>query len=99
MATMTRNIAIRLAFFVAAMASLLCLGARHGQAQTYGDAPWCAVLQESDESIVWDCQYRSAAECAPHVLGGIRGACNVNPYWKEASVPPAARPNRKHRVQ
>ena len=50
-------------------------------AQTYGDAQWCAVTSPTDGTIKWDCEYHSAEECQPHVLAGDRGFCNVNPYW------------------
>jgi hypothetical protein len=46
----------------------------------YGDAPWCAVLDYGTGNVVWECYYRSAAECAPNVVAGNRGFCNVNPY-------------------
>jgi hypothetical protein len=50
------------------------------------EAPWCAVINNSEDSVYWDCQYRSFEECQPHVLAGNRGWCNPSPYY----VPGAA---------
>jgi hypothetical protein len=69
-------------------ASLMCLNASPGHAQTFGDAPWCAVVNVGAGEIQWDCEYRTVQECTPNVLAGNRGFCNVNPYWR----PPQARP-------
>ena len=33
------------------------------------EAPWCAVTQNSTESVYWDCQYRSFEDC--YHRGGI----------------------------
>jgi hypothetical protein len=56
--------------------------------RAYGDAPWCAVINTGFGAIEWDCEYRTAAECAPNVIAGNRGFCNLNPYWR--GPPPAA---------
>ena len=57
------------------------------------EAPWCAVTNTGLD-MHWDCHYRSAEECAPHVIAGNRGFCNHNPYY----VPqPAARQSQKRR--
>ncbi len=68
----------------------LMFGAEIGvcRAQTYGDAPWCAVLAVTNGEVVWQCYYHSIEECAPHVIGGTRGFCNVNPYLSRSAVPP-----------
>jgi hypothetical protein len=66
---------------IAASAAVLCAANSSIHAQTYGDAQWCAVVTPTDGNIQWDCFYRSAAECAPNVIAGQRGFCNVNPYW------------------
>jgi len=68
----------------------LYFGVTSGNAQTYGDAQWCAVTSPTDGTIKWDCEYRSVEECRPHVLAGDRGFCNVNPYWT-GSYRPASR--------
>ena len=72
---------------IAATAVALCCGASAGRAQTYGDAPWCAVLEETNGEVIWQCYYRTVEECRPNVVAGSRGFCNVNPYWR--GTPPA----------
>jgi hypothetical protein len=64
-------------------------------AGTYGYAPWCAVLNVGAGAVTWDCEYRSAEECIPHVIAGLRGFCNMNPSF----VPPAAATPARHRRQ
>jgi hypothetical protein len=44
------------------------------------DAPWCAVIATSDDSVYWDCQYNSFEACRSVVLAGNRGWCNPSPY-------------------
>jgi hypothetical protein len=88
----------RLFFSIAATAAIVCLEVPPGQAQTYGDAPWCAVIAATDGDVIWHCYYRSAEECQPHVLAGDRGFCNVNPYGASSqTAPPAAA--ARHRKQ
>ena len=91
----------RPALMIAAGVVALCASASAGHAQTYGDAPWCAVVSPTDGNIQWDCYYNSAAECAPNVIAGQRGFCNVNPYWTGSPVAQATTPtlHRKHRAQ
>jgi hypothetical protein len=48
----------------------------------YGPAPWCAVINTGMSGVYWDCQYATAAECAPHVIAGNRGFCNPNPGYE-----------------
>jgi hypothetical protein len=57
------------------------------------EPPWCAVIQNSTESVYWDCQYNSIEQCRQIVLAGNRGWCNVNPYF----VPSAAAANKHYR--
>ncbi|HUD88037.1 MAG TPA: hypothetical protein VMR17_16455 [Xanthobacteraceae bacterium] len=38
--------------------------------------------------MVWDCEYRTIEQCAPQVVAGNRGFCNLNPAWS----PPGAAP-------
>jgi hypothetical protein len=47
----------------------------------YGPAPWCAVVSVGNGDVYWDCEYATAAECAPNVIAGNRGFCNRNPYF------------------
>jgi hypothetical protein len=61
--------------------AVLCFQIRPSSAQYYGDAPWCAVVSVGTGSVVWYCYYRSVEECAPNVIAGTRGFCNLNPYW------------------
>ena len=44
------------------------------------EAPWCAVISTTDDSVYWDCQYNSFEQCRPNVLAGNRGWCNPSPY-------------------
>jgi hypothetical protein len=74
------------------------------QAQTYGHAPWCAVINIGTGEVVWDCQYRTVEECAPNVIAGNRGFCNLNPYGPGPGIgapgyvaPRYAVPGRHHR--
>jgi len=55
----------------------LCLDIQVGRAS--GNAPWCAVMNAGNSSVIWDCQYRTLEECVPNVLAGNRGFCNENP--------------------
>jgi hypothetical protein len=62
-------------------------------AGSFGNAPWCAVQNLGAGDIVWDCEFRSVEECAPHVIAGNRGFCNINPGF----VPPPYAAPIKHR--
>ena len=59
-------------------------------------APWCAVITIGEDSVIWDCRYRSVEECRPNVLAGNRGFCNPNPYFAAAREPVERRHQRKH---
>ena len=63
------------------------------------EAPWCAVLQNSTESVYWDCQYGSIEQCRQTVLAGNRGWCNQNPYPVAAYSAPENKRTRKHRTR
>jgi hypothetical protein len=63
----------------------------------FGDAPWCAVIATDMEGVHWDCQYRTFAECAPNVVAGDRGFCNLNPAPGPAAPASAAQPSHKKR--
>ena len=69
---------IRTILVAAAALASTSVGLRHTEAS---EAPWCAVIQNSDDSVYWDCQYRSFEECRPNVLSGNRGWCNPSPYY------------------
>jgi len=84
----------RILFSLAAVAAFLCVHVPPSHA-LYGDAPWCAVRELGTGEVEWDCEYNSAAECAPTVVAGNRGFCNVNPYYVRPYPAPAPR-HRKH---
>ncbi len=75
----------------AAVAAAMFLGVPASYA--FGDAPWCAVIELGSGTVYWDCQYRTVEECAPNVLAGNRGTCNLNPNPR----PPAAGPHPHYR--
>ena len=62
----------------AALGAALVCNVRASHA--FGDAPWCAVINLGQGEIYWDCEYRTVEECAPNVIAGNRGFCNLNPY-------------------
>jgi Protein of unknown function (DUF3551) len=53
-----------------------------------GEAPWCAVVNAGTGEMHWDCQYQTVEQCAPNVVAGNRGFCNLNPYYQPAAAPP-----------
>jgi len=69
------------AIAAAAAAIVSGFGAAPARAATFGNAPWCAVRSLGSGNVEWDCQYMSAEECAPTVIAGNRGFCNLNPYY------------------
>jgi hypothetical protein len=79
----------------AALAAAMALEVPVSQAQSYGDARWCAVTDHGTGEVVWDCEYQTIEQCQPQVIAGNRGSCNLNPRW---SPPVAAAPyrHRKH---
>ena len=86
----------RLTAVIVTVAAAMCLQVSSSQAQYYGDAPWCAVLQVGTGSVTWHCYYRTVEECVPNVLAGNRGSCNLNPYFT-ASRGPATTARPAHR--
>ncbi len=88
----------RLTAAIVTVVAALCLQVSSSQAQNYGDAPWCAVLQIGTGSVTWHCYYRTVEECVPNVLAGNRGSCNLNPYFTGSRGPATtARPARHKR--
>lgn len=87
----------RMVWLVAGAGALLCLQMARSHAG-YGDAPWCAVINIGPGEVYWDCQYRTFEACAPNVVAGNRGFCNVNPTYR--APPPieyrAKRSGRSH---
>ena len=86
------NIITRLALAAAGFAAM-GLGVPAAQAGTIGNAPWCAVQSHGDGDVEWDCEFRSVEACAPNVIAGNRGFCNINPGF----VPPASPTPTRHR--
>ena len=90
---------IRTAFAVSVACLISNAGSQPAAADFFG-APWCAVISMGDGDMQWDCEFRSVAECVPHVLSGNRGWCNPNPYLAYSSVPTEkARRQRKRHVR
>jgi len=67
-----------------------------GQPAAAREAPWCAVLTTSDDSVYWDCQYNSIEQCRTVVLSGSRGWCNPSPYATPATQ---EKPSSKRRAR
>jgi hypothetical protein len=86
----------RIALSIVALSVIFCCGAPPSRAGTYGNAPWCAVTNLGAGEIDSDCEYASAAECAPAVVGGNRGFCNVNPYFVPGYPAGAYWPHVRH---
>jgi len=78
------------ALVIAAVVSSIRWGARPVEAR---EAPWCAVIAVTDDSVYWDCQYNSFEQCRAVILSGNRGWCNPSPY----ATPDATEPKRKAR--
>jgi hypothetical protein len=89
----------RLTIAVAAVAAALCLQVSSSRAQYYGDAPWCAVLEVGTGAVSWHCYYRTVEECAPNVLAGNRGSCNLNPYFTASRGPATSARPAHHKRQ
>jgi len=75
------------------LAAAMSFGVPAAWAGSFGNAPWCAVQNLGAGDVVWDCEFRTVEECAPHVIAGNRGFCNINPGF----VPPASAASIKHR--
>jgi hypothetical protein len=86
----------RLLTAAAALAAATAAQIPASQAQTYGDAPWCAVVDHGTGDVVWDCEYQTIEQCQPQVIAGNRGSCNLNPR-SPSPVTAAPSRHRKHR--
>jgi hypothetical protein len=71
------------------------VGVSASHAGSFGNAPWCAVQNLGAGDVVWDCEFPSAEACAPHVIAGNRGFCNINPGF----VPPHSATPARHRLR
>ena len=76
-------------------ATVVLAGAFFGLQSAKAEAPWCAVITIGEDSVIWDCRFRSIEECRPNVLAGNRGFCNPNPYFVAASQPGERKRQRK----
>ncbi len=85
----------RIVLAIAGAAALLCLGMPSSHAG-YGEAPWCAVINIGTGEMYWDCQYQTFEACAPNVIAGNRGFCNVNPRYRPVASAPARHYVRHH---
>ncbi len=85
----------RIVWVIAGAAALLFVEIPSGQAG-YGDAPWCAVINVGTGEMYWDCQYQTIEACAPNVVAGNRGFCNLNPTYVPAAAAPAKHYVRRH---
>ncbi|MGH7246787.1 MAG: DUF3551 domain-containing protein [Pseudomonadota bacterium] len=85
----------RIALTFAALSAILCFDSPPTQAGTYGNAPWCAVMETGSGSYEVDCGYYSVQQCTPNVIAGNRGFCQMNPYWRSSPTPFAYA--RRHR--
>jgi len=83
---------MRIVLAAAAALAVIACGGRGAQAAN--GAPWCAVTTEGTD-LHWDCEFRSAAACQPHVVAGNRGFCNRNPYYRGPVRPDPARRQRR----
>ena len=87
-------------FLCAAAVAIAVLGLDQRPAAAY-EAPWCAVYGMGANGEIWECQYRSVEECAPHVVAGNRGFCNPNPRFQAVQgpirKPSVHRHGRQHR--
>lgn len=84
-----------LRFLCAAAVAIAALGLDQQPAMAY-EAPWCAVYSYGWSGVIWECQYRSVEECAPHVTAGNRGFCNPNPRFQAVQQPERKRSVRRH---
>jgi hypothetical protein len=77
----------RILVVIATAAAVLAFEVSSGDAAYIGNAPWCAVVNIGAGAVDWDCEYPSAAACAPNVVAGNRGFCGLNPYYSPAYSP------------
>jgi hypothetical protein len=74
-------------------AAAIGCGVSASHAGSFGNAPWCAVQNLGAGDVVWDCEFPTVEACAPHVIAGNRGFCNINPSF----VPPGSAAPARHR--
>jgi hypothetical protein len=78
-----KNIVPKLTIAAGLLAVILCLGIPVSPASAYGDEKkWCAVTDPGGDTLVWDCEFETAEDCAPSLAAGNRGFCALNPAWR-----------------
>jgi hypothetical protein len=88
--------ATRLLIAAAALMAAVCFDAAPGRAYTYGNAPWCAVVNFGGD-LQWQCEFYSVADCQPNVIAGNRGFCSRNPYYVAPAGPPPLTQHWRHK--
>jgi hypothetical protein len=82
----------------AAIFAFAAIAGLHGGIQPVAarEAPWCAVISSTDDSVYWDCQYYSFEQCRSVVLAGNRGWCNPSPYATPGAEDSKRKPRKSH---
>ena len=80
----------------AAIVAFAAIAGLHASTQPVAarEAPWCAVISSTDDSVYWDCQYYSFEKCRAVVLSGNRGWCNPSPYATPATEESKRKPRK-----
>lgn len=87
---------IRAALSALAAVTVLFTWSASPQPAEAREAPWCAVIATTDDSVYWDCQYSSFEQCRSVVLAGNRGWCNPSPYATAGAPEPKRKARRGH---
>jgi hypothetical protein len=81
------KIIMRLTIAIATLVAAMCFDVPASRA--FGDAPWCKMINQGDDQVYFDCEYRTFEACSSSM---DRGFCNLNP-WPGPSTPnPVAQP-------
>jgi len=88
--------AASLTIAVAALVAALIFRVTGSFASAYGSAPWCAVTNNGAGDMEWDCEFQTIEQCAPAVIAGNRGFCNLNPAGPQYVPAPLARRRKYH---
>jgi hypothetical protein len=78
------------AILVAAALASVSFSPRHAEAS---EAPWCAVISTSKESVYWDCQYRSSRSVVrketswPAIVASVIRAHTTSPRQRSTGSP------------
>jgi hypothetical protein len=87
-------VAKTLAIGVAALLTATWFGT--SPSHSYGNAPWCAVINIGTGTVYWDCQYPTFEACyrSGYILAGNRGFCNLNASPGPSQPAPYRQPRR-----